>query len=153
MKKIALLTVAGLLVGACASPAEKHDQHALYAQYTHYVSILAKHQYNEAIDALSDRNIADLTTEAGRSAFQSHFPVVSTINEVLSRETGAFETIKAGIGCLTVTGFDESNEPTSMNIEYVYEHGSWKLDYVQVVYHETLAQQPSGAMCPSRPLP
>ena len=153
MRTVALFALAGLICGGCSSAGNNRQEPALHAKYARYIALLDKHRYDDAIDYLSDRNITDLTTNAGRAQFRAHFPVVSTINEVLSNETRAFETIQAGSGCLTVIGSDASAEPTSMNIEYIHEHGTWKIDYVQVVYHETSEQVPKTAVCPNRSSP
>jgi hypothetical protein len=115
-----------------------------------YNSLLSNRNYFAAIDMLSKRNIDDLVTNSSKNEFANYFPMISTINELLIKELGRFEEIHNSKGCLTVFGLDSSNEPTSMNLEFVSEIGHWKLDYVQVMYHSSKPELPEKVKCPER---
>ena len=85
---------------------------------------------------LSVRNIKDLSENSSDRDFTTYFPVISSIDNTLVKQTSYYEKSSNEKGCLTVVGFDSSNEPTSINLEYLLEGHDWKLDYVQVVYHD-----------------
>jgi hypothetical protein len=150
MKKYMLALVATILMSSCAQHINVKDRYVLHNQYMKYVSLLNNHDYSPAIGMLSQRNVEDLVSNSNKELFSKHFPVLSAINQVLAAEQGNFEKLNNNEGCLTVFGVDPSNEPTSINIEYLNEGGVWKLDYAQVIYHGSISELPHMAVCPSR---
>ena len=150
MKKHIFSLIVLILLSSCAKHMNINSRDVLHIQYMKYASLLNNHDYLPAIDMLSKRNLDDLISHSNKQFFVKHFPVISTINQVLAVEQGYFEKLNINKGCLTIFGVDSSNEPTSMNIEYVNEADNWKLDYIQVMYHGSKTELPHEAKCPIR---
>ncbi|VAW91557.1 hypothetical protein MNBD_GAMMA23-1050 [hydrothermal vent metagenome] len=147
MKKLFLNFMAALLLSSCASISEKPS---LYTIYQTYISNTANSKYKLAENMLSNRNKTDLLKNSPEKSFSKHFPVLSSLHTVFVREIEHFESIHSKKACLTVSGFDSSKEPTSINFEFVKENSEWKLDYAQVMYHGSKKEFPKAATCPMR---
>lgn len=150
MKKYIFYIFALISLASCVQHINIKDSNVLYDQYMKFTSLLSKRDYMPAIDMLSQRNLNDLSSHSNKKHFSQYFPVISTINNVLAIEQGSFSKLDNAKGCLTVFGLDSSNEPTSINIEYINEAGAWKLDYAQVMYHGSKTELPQDAKCPAR---
>jgi hypothetical protein len=150
MKRTILGLAAVILLSSCAQYKNVGGRNVLYNQYQEYISFLNENNDVAAIDLLSQRIVDDLVSNSSKKDFTKYFPVVSRINRVLSEEHGYFEEVYDRKGCLTVFGVDSSNEPTSVNMEYIGENGSWKLDYIQVMYHGSKDELPIKVTCPAR---
>ncbi len=150
MNRVIFSLAVATLLSSCVQFETVDNRNILHNQYTKYVLLLNKPNNETAIDMLSRRNVDDLITYSSKSEFLKHFPVISTIDQVLLEEHGIFEETNSKKGCLTVFGIDSSKEPTSMNMEYISEEGSWKLDYVQVMYHGSKSELPKNVKCPTR---
>ena len=137
-----------LIIVTLYSCAHIEKNEPLYNQYTKYISFLKSEKYTNAVNMLSMRNIRDLNENSSNRDFTKYFPVISSLDSTLAKQTGYFEKSSNEIGCLTIIGFDSSNEPTSINLEYLMEDRYWKLDYVQVVYLDSKDNLPTEATCP-----
>jgi len=73
-----------------------------------------------------------------------------SINDVVANETGYFEKTSDNKACLTIVGYDSSNDKTAINVEYIYEASLWKLDFVQLQYLLNESDKlPTEATCPT----
>ncbi len=146
MKNI-ILVLGVFLLNSCATIS---DNLALYPIYKSYISSLEEKEYEKSFGILSSRNKNDLLKNSSMKKFSKHYPVLSSLNTVLFKETEHFENINSKNGCLTVNGFDSSKEPTSINLEFIKENNKWKLDYTQIMFHGSNKEFPIVATCPTR---
>lgn len=66
----------------------------------------------------------------------------------MEKQYNNFETIKSNIGCLTVNGFDKSNEPIAFNLEYVLLNKRWLINSIHILFLENKTKFSTTAKCP-----
>lgn len=84
----------------------------------------------EKLDVHSDKDVAELTFGSYVQKEQSHYEKVDSTH-----------------GCLTLNGYEESGEPTTLFLAYQANNGGWLIDNVYVFFQE----QPNffrEALCP-----
>ena len=122
----------------------------LYSEYESFIYALESKASSKALQHLSQKHSAELDANPQWEDFAHNLPILSTLDRMLPTTRSRFERIQHRTACLTVNGEDPGEEPTSVNIEFVQENNAWKMDYVQVVYHESIEDLPTAAVCPVR---
>ena len=150
MKNIILSLFIISFACSCTQIEKSTENNQLYNQYKYFISLLNNENYSDASNLISERNIRDLTTNSNRQQFASYFPALSSLNDVFKNETDHFEKRNGNIACLTVVGYDSSNEKTAVNIKYLDEENSWKIDFVHLSYLDIADTLPTEATCPTR---
>lgn len=149
MKLISLMVVTMLFL-SCAE-LDKDVPVSPYDIYHRYLTVLLNNDYDTAVDMMSLNNKHRYIDQKGQDSFDSFFPFFSSIDSVVVNEFSYFQMHLKDKACLTVNGVDEKGEPTTLNFEMLYENHTWKLNYVQMMYHDTQQQFPKVATCPAKP--
>lgn len=136
-----------LIISSCASTSHHNSA---YSTYKGFLQKVGNKEYKSAASMLSQRNRTDLLKNSSIEDFSQYFPTLASLNSVLVREKEYYQSTKPKVVCLTINGFDSSREPTSINVEFVVEKASFKLDYAQIIYHATVKDFPRLATCPTR---
>lgn len=138
-----------MLVG-CTTTNPSDPDSKLRSEYDSYIYALESKTTSKALQHLSRKHTIKLDADPLWDDFESTLPIISVLDRMLPTTHSSFEIIQHSAACLTVNGDDPGNEPTSINIEFIQENSIWKMDYVQVVYHESADDLPKAAVCPTR---
>lgn len=129
---------------------EADESTILHEKFEVFCDQIRERNDDAALAMLSAKNQAEFLARNNTDNFEQHFSVLSSLPTLLRDEKGAMQKIDSSSGCLTIVGTDAAGEPVSINNEYTLEQGVWKLDYVQIIYHESGAEFPAEATCPAR---
>ena len=144
----ALLT--GLLIVGYVHAEPASPSPDLPGEYERFIYALETKATSTALQHLSQRHAIELGADAPWADFKNSLPVISVLDRILPMPRTSFESFQHNTACLTVNGDDPGNEPTSIHVEFIQENSTWKMDYVQVVYHESEDDLPTAAVCPQR---
>ncbi len=134
-----------LLLSACAT---LNTKPTVYGSYLTFIESLNKNSLTEVTTLLSDRHKNDLNNNSTYQDFESNFPVLSNLNNVLTQQFSHFEKTQNSTTCLSINGLDEGLEPTTINVKFLWEDNDWKLDYVRVFYLEDKNGFVTEGTCP-----
>jgi hypothetical protein len=144
-----ILVILVALIAACASSPATID--TPYSSYERFKNSLSNKDIEESLSLLSRFNTNRYKGREENESFEYFFPFFSSIDTVVVNEENHFESIQNNQACLTVIGFDEKNEPTSISFQLLNEGGAWKLNLVHMIYYESSSEFPSNAVCPQHP--
>lgn len=145
MKYISLIIL--LVLSSCSLTKTDNNLPNIFQEYE---EALLNKNYILSVNMISRRNQNDLVTNSSISNFTEHFPLLSSVNLVLSKKINYYQKIENTKGCLTITGLDVGAEPASINIEFVKEKSNWNIDYIQVMYHSSMSELLKYAVCPEK---
>lgn len=145
--KYSFILIISILLQSCTT-FNKKDVASPYENYKLYLEALKRQDYNSALSMLSSKIIDQ---DAKHEEFNDSYPFFSSVGTVVSKEVSHFQEVFRSRSCLTVNGFNDTNEPTSLNFELLNEKNTWKFSYVQMMYHDSSEEFPSSAQCPPKP--
>jgi len=123
-----------LLVSSCTSLNKESTLYSNYEQYKE--SILKSKSYIKYFSEVITNNI-----NAGNES-QLLF------SKYMSKELDHYERINNKIGCLTVNGVGDKNEPISFFLEYKNENKKWLISDIDVTFLEDKKNYNLKALCP-----
>ncbi len=148
--KLALFIMMLPLIVSCSNTGNIISKVTPYNAYVSYIKSLNSHNYKASLNMLSRSNNLRFNQQEGREAFDNFFPFFSSINTVVVNEKNHYQTLYSERACLTVLGFDSTNEPASVNFELLNEGNKWRFSFVQMVYHESITEFPHSTICPKK---
>lgn len=137
--KILLLLVFPILISCITIKSES----ALFAQYSKYFSETNKENIKKihfkyfSRDLLGSESIDDPEV-IDQLLFKSY----------MKAPYNYFEIIKIDKGCLTINGYDESNEPVAFNLEYVLLNNRWLINNIHILFLDDKSKFSKVAKCP-----
>ena len=146
--RVLFFIIVSFFVTSCAHHVEKNN--ILHKEYNAYISALNTKNYSLALDMFSLRNVERFKNPSNTEEFTLFFPFFSAANTSIDNVVSHYQTIKNGVGCLTINGFDSSG-PLSLSFEFLREKEQWKFNYIYYIYHSTESDFPSSAFCPVNP--
>lgn len=150
MKVVSAAIFTFLILAGCTTTGPSDPDSKLRSEYDSFIYALESKSTSKALQHLSQRHTIKLDVDPQWDDFENTLPIISVLDRMLPTTRSSFEVIQHNTACLTVNGDDPGNEPTSFNIAFVQENSVWKMDYVQVVYHESRDDLPTAAACPTR---
>lgn len=150
MKATSAAIATFLILAGCTTTQPNKPDSTLRSEYDSFIYALESKATSKALQQLSQRHASQLDAAPQWDDFEHKLPIMSILDRMLPTTRSSFESIQHNTACLTVNGDDPGNEPTSVNIAFVQESNAWKMDYVQVVYHETTEDLPTTAICPAK---
>ncbi len=148
--KIALIFPILIFLASC-SVFQKSNEVAPYDRYTSYIVALKAGNYDSALSMLTTHNQKLFSNSTTGESFNAFFPFFSSIGTVVTDELSHYQNLIKAKSCLTISGFNDAGEPTSLNLELLNEDGQWKFSYVQIIYHESKKEFSSFPKCPAKP--
>lgn len=148
MKKLLIVSLFGVLT-SCANTVE--NKVSPYQQYKLFLTSLKVKNYDDALHMLSPYNQTRFHKGKADESFNEFFPFFSSVDSVVLKEVRYYEKNSGEKSCLTISGYNKEEAPTTLNFELLNVDGYWKLHYVHMAYHETESEFPDKATCPVIP--
>lgn len=142
-----------IIVFSLASCAQinTNNMNSPYEEFTTYVKLVQAKKYDSALLMLSSKNKQRFTNQENGEDFETFFPFFSSANTVVVNEYEHYQQINDLRACLTISGSNSLEEPTSLNFEMLQEKGKWKFNYIHMAYHGSKDELPISASCPEIP--
>ncbi len=144
-----ILAILVTITASCAS-IQKHVA-SPYNVYSEFKAAMERKDFEKSLSLLSNSNRGRFNNRETDESFDYFFPFFSSIDSVVTEEVSHFQKIYEDHACLTVVGFDDKKEPTSISFLLFNERNGWKFNLVHMFYYESVSEFPSEAFCPKSP--
>lgn len=137
----ALLIVAILMLSACNQVKNTN----LYNTYEAYLETRRLNKEEIVVSMLSG--------ELRKRVFalgKEEFPIIAGFPETLSEVISHYQLIESDKGCLSINGYNKSQSPITLNIEYLFENNQWLLSFVEIYYLDTTKDYADKGICPAK---
>jgi hypothetical protein len=130
----------GFLLFGCSQIKENTDLFGIYGNY------IKSAKETEVVFNMLTSELRVKINNLG----SDQFPIITSFPTVISNSKNHYQVIDKAKGCLTINGFDKSNSPVSLYIEYTNENNKWLLSFVEIYYLESPHDFVHTGVCPTR---
>lgn len=146
-----LFIIVSYIVLLSCTTFESEQRASPYQNYQSYLNALKASNYDAATNMLSLNNRTKFINNRDGESFNDFFPFFSSIGTVITNEKNHYQVVDGQKACLTINGFNDVYEPTSLYFELLNEDNKWKFSYVQMNYHASINEFSSAVKCPFKP--
>ena len=140
MNKYLTLIFTLFLAVACSSvPTTEHQLYDLYSEYLSKANADNLFEIVPSYFSVSLLNKGDLKDPHQKSFFLFENSIANEINH--------YETVRNGVGWLTINGTDQANHAVVFSLEYISSGEAWLINEIHVIYGEDIPM--TQATCPN----